>query len=228
MKEADDAFAALKGLKGGKLTIGVVSTAKYFAPKLLAQFARGHPEVELRLSVNNREAIVRQLDANEIDIAVMGQPPRHLDTVSVPFARHPLSIIAAPDHPLARRRRIPLRSLETETFLMREPGSGTRSAMEHYFHEQGVHVRAGMEMSSNETIKQAVMADMGVAFISEHTIALEVAAGQLCVLKVQGLPVQRRWHVVHLQAKRLSPAAAAFKTFMLKEGSELLKLWPQG
>jgi DNA-binding transcriptional LysR family regulator len=228
LKEADDAFAALKGLRGGMLRIGVVSTAKYFAPKLLAQFARGHPEVEIKLAVNNREAVVRQLDLNEIDIAVMGQPPRHLETLAVPFARHPLSIIAAPDHPLASRKRIPLRALESETFLVREPGSGTRSAMEHYFHDQGVRVRVGMEMSSNETIKQAVMAGMGVAFISEHTIGLELAAGQLCVLKVEGLPVLRRWYVVHLEAKRLSPAAAAFKKFMLDEGSALLRKWPQG
>ena len=228
LKEADDAFAALKGLRGGLLRIGVVSTAKYFAPKLLAQFARSHPEIELRLAVNNREAVVRQLDLNEIDLAVMGQPPRHLETVAVPFARHPLSIIAAPDHALASRKRIPLRALETETFLVREPGSGTRSAMEHYFQEQGVTVRVGMEMSSNETIKQAVMAGMGIAFISEHTIGLELASSQLCVLKVEGLPVLRRWYVVHLEAKRLSPAAAAFKKFMLEEGSALLKQWPQG
>ena len=228
LKEADDAFAALRGLRGGLLRIGVVSTAKYFAPKLLAQFARSHPEVELKLAVNNREAVVRQLDLNEVDLAVMGQPPRHLDTVAVAFARHPLSIIAAPDHPLASRKRIALRSLESETFLVREPGSGTRSAMEHYFQDQGVRVRVGMEMSSNETIKQAVMAGMGVAFISEHTIGLELAAGQLCVLKVEGLPVLRRWYVVHLEAKRLSPAAAAFKKFMLDEGSALLKQWPQG
>ena len=228
LKEADDAFAALKGLRGGLLRIGVVSTAKYFAPKLLAQFARSHPEIELRLAVNNREAVVRQLDLNEIDLAVMGQPPRHLETVAVPFARHPLSIIAAPDHALASRKRIPLRALESETFLVREPGSGTRSAMEHYFQEQGVKVRVGMEMSSNETIKQAVMAGMGIAFISEHTIGLELASSQLCVLKVEGLPVLRRWYVVHLEAKRLSPAAAAFKKFMLEEGSALLKQWPQG
>ncbi len=228
LKEADDAFAALKGLRGGLLRIGVVSTAKYFAPKLLAQFARSHPEIELRLAVNNREAVVRQLDLNEIDLAVMGQPPRHLETVAAPFARHPLSIIAAPEHALASRKRIPLRALETETFLVREPGSGTRSAMEHYFQEQGVKVRVGMEMSSNETIKQAVMAGMGIAFISEHTIGLELASSQLCVLKVEGLPVLRRWYVVHLEAKRLSPAAAAFKKFMLEEGSALLKQWPQG
>jgi DNA-binding transcriptional LysR family regulator len=228
LKEADDAFAALRGLKGGKLSIGVVSTAKYFAPRLLAQFARGSPEIELRLSVNNRDAVVRQLEANEIDIAVMGQPPAHLQARATAFARHPLSIIAAPDHPLAGRKRVPLRALERETFLMREPGSGTRSAMESFFRGQGVRVRAGMEMSSNETIKQAVMAGMGVAFISEHTIGLERSAGQLCVLRVEGLPVLRRWFVVHLQAKRLSPAAAAFEQFMLEQGSALMKLWPQG
>jgi DNA-binding transcriptional LysR family regulator len=228
LKDAEDVCAAMKGLKGGRLVIGVVSTAKYFAPRLLAVFNTRHPDVELKLSVNNREAVVQMLAENEVDLALMGTPPRQLDTVASPFARHPLVVIAAPDHPLAGRKRIPLSALEKETFLVREPGSGTRSAMERFFGERGVKIRVAMEMSSNETIKQAVMAGMGVSFLSQHTIGLELAAGQLVVLKVEGLPVMRQWHVVHRAEKRLPPAAEAFKAFMLKEGAELLRLWPQG
>ena len=228
LRDADASLAALKGMRGGKITIGVVSTAKYFAPKLLAAFAQRHPEVDLKLVVNNREAVIAQLTDNEVDLAVMGTPPRQLDTVAAPFAKHPLVVIAAPSHPLAQRKRIPLSALENETFLVREPGSGTRSAMERFFSDRGIKLRVGMEMSSNETIKQAVMAGMGVSFLSQHTIGLEVATGQLVILKVEGLPVVRQWYVVHRGEKRLLPAAEAFKAFMLKEGAEFLKHWPQG
>src|SRR5690349_21361700 len=162
IKDAEDILGAMKGLEGGRLTIGVVSTAKYFAPKLLAMFNERHPNLELKLQVNNREAVVQMLSRNEIDVAVMGTAPRQLDTVAAPFARHPLVVIAHPGHPLAHRKRIPLSALERETFIVREPGSGTRSAMEHFFSERRIRVRVGMEISSNETIKQAVMAGMGV------------------------------------------------------------------
>jgi DNA-binding transcriptional LysR family regulator len=205
----------------------VVSTAKYFAPKLLAQFRSQQPAVEIKLLVNNREAVVQYLSANEIDIAIMGQPPRQLETVAHAFAKHPLVIVGPPDHPLARRKRIPLEALEDEPFLVREQGSGTRSAMEHFMRERGARLKIGMEMSSNETIKQAVMAGMGLSFISQHTIGLELMTGQLIVLKVEGLPVMRQWYVVHRQEKRLSPAAEAFKAFVLKEGADFLRQWPQ-
>jgi DNA-binding transcriptional LysR family regulator len=227
LKDAEDAFAGLKGLRGGKVSIAVVSTAKYFAPKLLAQFRSQQPAVEIKLLVNNREAVVQYLSANEIDIAIMGQPPRQLETVAHAFAKHPLVIVGPPDHPLARRKRIPLEALEDEPFLVREQGSGTRSAMEHFMRERGARLKIGMEMSSNETIKQAVMAGMGLSFISQHTIGLELMTGQLIVLKVEGLPVMRQWYVVHRQEKRLSPAAEAFKAFVLKEGADFLRQWPQ-
>jgi DNA-binding transcriptional LysR family regulator len=228
IKDAEEILGAMKGLQGGRLTIGVVSTAKYFAPKLLAMFNERHPNLELKLQVNNREAVVQMLAGNEIDVAVMGTAPRRLDTVAAPFARHPLVVIAHPGHPLAHRKRIPLTALEAETFIVREPGSGTRSAMERFFTERRIKVRVGMEISSNETIKQAVMAGMGVSFISQHTIGLELATDQLVMLKVEGLPVMRQWCIVHRTEKRLSPAADTFKRFMLKEGAELLKQWPQG
>lgn len=227
LKDAQDSLASLKGLRGGRITIAVVSTAKYFAPKLLVLFTQQHPEVELKLTVNNREAVVRQLAGNDVDLAIMGTAPRTLDAVAEPFARHPLVVVAAPNHPLAARKRIPLQALEAETFLVREPGSGTRSAMERFFSNHHIKPRIGMEMSSNETIKQAVMAGLGISFISQHTMGLELATDQLKILRVEGLPVMRQWNVVHRQEKRLSPAAQAFKAFVLKEGAEFLKQWPQ-
>jgi DNA-binding transcriptional LysR family regulator len=227
LQEAEDAFAALRGLRRGRLAVGVVSTAKYFAPKLIAMFSEKHPEIEMKLSVQNREGVVALLAANEIDLAIMGQPPGDLETSAVVFAPHPLVVIAPPGHPLARRSKVPLSALAAETFLVREPGSGTRAAMERFFAQRGITVRVGAEMSSNETIKQAVMAGMGLSFISEHTIALEVAARRLAVVRVEGLPVMRRWHVVRRRDKRLSPAAEAFEGFVLGEGAAFLARWPE-
>lgn len=223
VRQADATLDALKGLKGGRLTIAVVSTAKYFAPQLLARFRKAYPDVELHLGVNNREAVVDQLAGNAVDLAIMGQPPRLPESLAEPFAKHPLVIIAAPDHPLVRRHDIPVSAIANETFIVREPGSGTRSAMEHFFAEHGVAPRVGMEMPSNETIKQAVMAGMGIGFLSRHTVGLELEAKRLVVLDVCGLPVMRQWFVVHLAAKRLAPVALAFKAFVLEHGRPLLE-----
>jgi len=223
LKEAGDALAALQGLHAGQLEIAVVSTAKYFAPHLLAEFRRRHSEVNLRLMVSNREAVVRALQENRTDLVVMGQPPRGLEVDAKVFARHPLAIIAAPDHSLARRKRLRLADLANEDFLIREEGSGTRSAMERFFSRHGVRLRATTVMSSNETIKQAVIAGMGIAFLSMHTIGLELKAGRLITLPVTGTPVMREWHVIHLARKRLSPAAQRFKEFLLEDGPALVR-----
>jgi len=223
LKDAQDTLDALKGLQGGHLNLGVTSTAKYFAPQLLARFRKLHPALHFRLAVSNREAVIEQLARNEVDLAIMGRPPEGLATVADPFAPHPFVIIAAPDHPLAGRRRIAVAKLADETFLVREQGSGTRSAMQHFVDEHGLAIRVGMEMTSNETIKQAVMAGIGVSFLSRHTIGLELESAKLVILDVRGLPEMRRWFVVHLAAKRLSPTALAFKDFVLKHGRDVLR-----
>lgn len=222
LREADEVLAAMKGAGGGELSISTVSTAKYHVPMLLAEFRRRHPEVRVRLSVSNREQVVRDLTDNSVDLAIMGTPPRGLDTIAVPFARHPIAIIAAPGHALARRKRLPLAQLAGETFLIRERGSGTRSAMERVFRERRFHPRETIEMSSNETIKQAVMAGMGMSFLSLHTVGLEVAARRLVVLDVSGTPVMRDWYVIHRERKRLSPVAGAFKTFLIERGAKAI------
>jgi DNA-binding transcriptional LysR family regulator len=212
-----------RGVGGGELSIAVTSTAKYFAPRLLAEFRRSHPDVRLRLAVSNREAVIRELADNAVDLVIMGRPPRGIDTEAAPFALHPIAIIAAPDHPLAGRKRMPLERLAGETFLIRERGSGTRAAMEHVFAERAFRARETLEMSSNETIKQAVMAGMGIAFLSTHTIRLELRAGRLALLAVSGLPVMREWYVIHRRGKRLTPAAQAFKAFLLEQGAALIE-----
>ena len=222
LREANEALDAIKGVRGGRLSIGVVSTAKYFAPRLLAEFRKRHPGIELNLAVHNREIIVRQLADNEIDLAIMGQPPQEFATVAEGFADHPLVIIAPPDHPLAKEKKIAPAQLDQETFLIRESGSGTRGTMERYFADAGVAPRQFIEMVGNETIKQAVMAGLGLSFISAHTVSLECEVGRLVKLTVAGTPVVRRWFVVHRAEKELLPVANTFREFLLAEAPELM------
>ena len=223
LKDAEDTLDGLKGLRRGRINLAVVSTAKYFVPQLLAQFGRDFPELEIRLAVNNRISVIEQLVANEVDLAIMGRSPQSLDTVAEPFAQNPHVVIASREHPLAARRDILVETIAKENFIVREPGSGTRLAMEQFFEQLGLRCNVGMEMASNETIKQAVMAGMGVSFISRHTIELELQTQRLVVLDVRGTPVVRQWHVAHLAKKRLSPTASAFKQFVLPQGRELLR-----
>jgi DNA-binding transcriptional LysR family regulator len=222
LREADEALDAIKGVRGGRLSIGVISTAKYFAPRLLAEFLHRKPGIELDLRVNNREAVVRLLADNEIDLAIMGQPPQDFATVAEGFADHPLVIIAAPDHPLAARKQIAPALLGDETFLIREAGSGTRATMERYFADAGIAPRHMMELGNNETIKQAAMAGLGIAFISAHAVSLECNVGRLVRLPVTGTPIIRRWFVVHRADKELLPVAETFRAFLLAEAPALL------
>jgi LysR family transcriptional regulator, low CO2-responsive transcriptional regulator len=185
-------------------------------------FRRRYPELELRLAVHNREQIVQQLADNQIDLAVMGRPPQDVATEAETFAEHPLTMIAAAEHPLCQKALVEPADLTGETFLIREQGSGTRSAMEQYFAEAGIEPRLSLEMTGNETIKQSVMANMGIAFLSEHAVGLEMSVGRLGRLRMEGLPVMRRWYVVHLKEKRLSPVASAFREFLLSEGAGLI------
>jgi DNA-binding transcriptional LysR family regulator len=227
LKDAEDTLDRLKGVRAGRITVGIVSTAKFFAPRLLAGFLREHPGVDVNLIEGNKQALVDLLHRNELDLAVMGTPPRELDTRSEPFAAHPLGIVGGATHPYAALSSVPPPLLARERFLVREPGSGTRSAMDRYFRDQRIEPAAVMEIHSNETIKQAVIAGMGLAFLSLHTTATEVAAGTLRILEVPGLPLVRRWQLVNLRAKLLSPAAEALRYYILERGEALLaQLFP--
>jgi len=195
--------------------VAVTSTAEYFAPGLLAEFRKVQPDVRIRLVIDNRDTVNRLLASNEVDVAIMGRPPAELDAESVPFAPHPLVIIGAAGHPLAGRPLVKFEDLAGETLIVREAGSGTRTAMESFFTEHGLKPRIGMEMGSNESIKQAVVAGLGISFISQHTLGLELKIGRIAMLKVEGTPVIRRWHVVRHRNKRLTPALGAFWDFVL-------------
>ncbi len=189
----------------------------------MARFRAEHPGIEVRLAIGgNREQLVALLQANEVDLAIMGRPPRELATRAEPFAVHPHVIVTPPDHPLVKAGHAPAAALADYEFLIREEGSGTRAAMEKFFADHRLAPRVAMEMTSNETIKQAVMAGMGISFLSLHTIGLELKAGLIAVPDIEGLPLAKRWYIVNTLAKTLSPAAEAFRYFMLEEAERYL------
>jgi DNA-binding transcriptional LysR family regulator len=223
LAEAEAVLTELKGLQRGKLNISVVSTANYFAPQLLAVFCRRFDNITLSLNVANRETLLAQLKDNEMDMAIMGQPPDGQDIEAAPFMDNPLVVVASPSHPLARARDITPAQLASATFIVREPGSGTRGAMERYFQLHGMTLHTGMEMSTTEAIKQAVQAGMGLAVVSRHTIALELETRRLIILDVMDFPILRHWYVAHRKGKRLSAVAQAFKEFLLGEAAQLLE-----
>jgi DNA-binding transcriptional LysR family regulator len=216
------ALDELKGLERGKLNISVVSTAKYFAPNLLAKFCQRYSGVTVSLNVSNRETVLKQLADNVTDLAIMGHPPDNQDIAAESFMENPLVVIAPPDHPLCKLRRIPVKRLGQETFLVREPGSGTRGVMERFFAAHQISINRGMETDTNEAIKQAVQAGMGLGIMSLHTAELELLTNRLKVLDVQDFPIIRHWHVVHRKNKRLSSVAQAFREFLLKEAPGLM------
>jgi DNA-binding transcriptional LysR family regulator len=223
MREADEAIARLKGVTGGRLNVAVISAGDYFFPRVLAAFGSSHPGITFNLTVHNREGLLRHLADNLTDLAVMVRPPGDMDIVAVPFAPHPYVIVAAPDHPLAGAHQIPRGALNQERFLLRERGSDTWNSMREVFGRQFPRLNIAMQIHSTETIKQAVLAGMGIAFLSAHTIGLDLLAGNLVVLDVQGFPAMLNWYLVHNRTKRLPPVAAAFRDYLLREGASLIE-----
>ncbi len=219
MREADEAMDRLKGIAGGKLNVSVISAGDYFFPRLVAEFIERHAGITLALTVHNREELLRALADNSIDLAVMVRPPEDADTVHEAFAPHAYVLVAAASHPLARTRGIPVERVLRERFVMRERGSDTWIAMQEAFGRRARNVDVAMEIRSNETIKQAVLAGMGISFMSAHAVVPEVRSGQLAVLDVVGFPAQRNWFVVHRRSKRLPPVALAFKAFLMDEAA---------
>ena len=219
MRDFNESVRAIGAGEGGRLSVGAVSTAKYFAPRLIAAFVRSRPRLDLRFLIGNRDATVESLRDGEIEVALAGRPPRDLAVEAFPLGPHPYVLIAAPDHRLAGVRGLVRMDLEGESFLFRESGSGTRSLFENFIGDTAIKpVQMGMELGSNETIKQATMAGLGIALISAHTIAAEVASGRLVCLDVEGLPILRQWYVVSRSDRTLSQAARAFRDFAVREG----------
>ena len=221
--EMDDVLDKLKGFAGGRLKIAAISSANYFAPKLLGTFHQRFPDVSVSMDVTNQKAVLRQVIDNEVDMAIMGQPPKDSHVEALPFMDNPLIIVAPPDHRLAPRKRIAQKELEKEVFLTREPGSGTRGAMERFFRQQKLKLTTGMAMGSLSSIKQGVQAGLGLGLLPRGAVRLELELGHLVELSVKGLPIQRHWYVVLHKGKRLSLAAEEFKSLLTNEAVDLLE-----
>ncbi|MEX3814484.1 LysR substrate-binding domain-containing protein [Paraburkholderia sp. BR13439] len=217
----EESLDQLRDTKQGKLKVSLVSgTANPLALQLIAKFTRAFPGVTVSLSVGNRECVLNELATNETDVAIMGAPPEGQGLVAVHVASNPLVMIAPPDHALARERRIALSTIERETFLMRESGSGTRRAVERFFAEHRINLRPGMEVSSNEAIKWAVQAGMGLSVVALATIMAELETLRLKVLDVENFPILRYLYLVHRESKQLSSAACAFRESLMSGAQE--------
>ena len=223
LDELEGVLNRIKGLSGGRLLLSVATTANYFIPGLLGSFSRRFPDVTVSLDVTNRETLLQQLHENTVDLVIMGKPPTEADVEADAFLDNPLVVVAPPTHPLAGTSNIPLARLQEEIFLVREHGSGTRIAMERFFSEREMKLKTGMEVGSNEAIKQSVQAGLGLGLLSRVTIEQELMLKRLVVLDVAGFPIMRHWFVVHRKGKRLSLAAQTFRELLLQEAGTLLK-----
>ena len=203
-----------QGLKQGKLRLAVVTTAKYFAPRLLGPFCTLYPGIDVSLKVSNRERLLERLGDNQDDLYVLGQPPEGLDAVDEPFLDNPLVVLAPANHPLAGRKNISLARMAKEPFIIREPGSGTRIAVERLFRKHKLALNVRMELGSNEAIKQAIVGGLGISVLSRHTLALDAAVGQFVILDVKHFPILRQWHAVYPAGKQLSIVAQTFLEYL--------------
>ena len=215
MEALNEAMEQFRGLERGMLRLAVVSTANYFLPRLIGEFHARHPGVRVSLQVANRSEVLAALAENSTDLAITGRPPESAEVVAQHFMDNPLVVIAAPGHALAGDTPIPLTTLAEQVLVVREPGSGTRAAIERHFAAHGLTVRAGCELGTNEALKQAVRAGLGLGVVSAQTIELELETRCLVVLPVEGFPIMRRWYVLHRASKRLSAAANTFREMLL-------------
>jgi len=220
--EMDDVLNKMKGLAGGKLRIAAISSANYFAPKLLGVFHQRFHDVGVSMDVTRQQSVLKQVADNEVDMAIMGQPPEGMNVDAIAFMENPLIIVAPPGHRLAKQKNIALKQMEEEIFLTREPGSGTRGAMHRFFRQHKLKLTTGMEMGSLEGIKQAVQAELGVGLLPGGAVETELKLKKLVVLNIKGMPIKRHWYVVLHKGKRLSAAADAFKSLLVDEAEELL------
>ncbi len=214
-----DTLADMKGKVAGPLKVAVVTSAKFFMPHFLGRFVHEYPEVQPQLTVTNRSRVLERLADNLDDFVVLGQIPEHLDLVAIPFLENPLVMAAHPEHPLVGENNIPIGHLANERFLLRESGSGTRTSTERLFVEYGLQLHPYMELGSSEAIKQAIMANLGISIVPLGSLELELDAKRIAILDVEGFPMRRMWHAVHLGGKQLGLTAATFLKFLVSEST---------
>jgi DNA-binding transcriptional LysR family regulator len=216
MKVAD-----LKGTKQGRLSLAVITTAKYFAPRLLGSFCEKYPGIDVSLTVTNHQEIVKRMIENQDDLYILSQPPEDLDISSQPFLDNPLVVLAPKTHHLVGRKNIPIKALNDQPFIMREPGSGTRVAVQNLFAKNKVSVKVRLELGSNEAIKHAIAGGLGISVLSQHCLTTETNNSELAILDIQNFPIMRRWYVTYLSGKQLSIIAQTFLEFLLVETKKM-------
>ena len=221
-QQAEEELAALQGVTSGTLRIGAVTTAEHLLPPLLVPFTMKRPDVHLKLQVGNRSEIISMLARHEIDLAIMGTPPRELRTNAARFARHPMAFVASPTHPLMKKKRLTLGDIKGANLMVRERGSGTRTAVERLLRDAGHPLEFGSEVSSNEAIKRMVSAGLGLGFLSVHACGLEFEAGLLAILPMAGNPVEADWQIMHLTDQPIPKVAASFQDFVIEKGQDLV------
>lgn len=207
-------LAALQGLEKGTLKLATLATVKYFIPRLLGDFCAKHPGIDIVLFIGNRESLLDRLARNQDDLYILGQPPEHMNVITEPFADNLLVVVASPSHPLAQEKDIDPARLRDVSFILREPGSGTRLAFEKFFEQLGFELNVRMELGSNEAVKQVVAGGLGVAVLSASTLRAELASGELTILDIRGLPLRRKWHAVYPIGKQLTPSSKAFMEYL--------------
>jgi DNA-binding transcriptional LysR family regulator len=221
--DVEETIEQMKTLKQGHLKLAVASTANHFVIRLLARFAKVYPKIRISLDVTNRSSLLSLLDSNECDMVIMGNPPKGHNLTSVPLLENPLVVVACPEHDLANKKQVSLTELAKQEFVIREQGSGTRSAVERFFIEHQLHFKTKMDMSNNRAIKHAAEEDLGLAIVSMHTLELELKAKTLKIVNVEGFPIYRHWYLVQREGKRLSPIATAFKEYIMQEADEIIE-----
>ncbi len=223
LDQLEMAVADLKGLKQGRLRVAVITTAKYFVPRLLGPFCQRYPGIDVSLQVTNHEHIINRLNDNLDDLYVMSQLPENIDITSELILENPLIVLAPADHPLVQEKNISLERLAAEPFIMREPGSGTRKVVQSLFDEHQLFLKVRLDLGSNEAIKQAIVGGLGISVLSAHTLALEGSTSRLAILDVEKFPIERYWYAVYPSGKQLSIVARAFLDYLLKEGRQVVE-----
>ncbi len=227
LEQFEMAIADLKGMKQGHLRLAVITTAKYFVPRLLGPFCQRYPGIDISLKVTNHQSIQERMMNNEDDLYIISQAPEQPDLKIYPFLENPLVVIAPKNHPLVGKRNIPIKDLEGEQFIMRETGSGTRQAVQQLLDKHDVSVQVRLELGSNEAIKQAIAGGLGISVLSVHTIISEGTTGEFAILDVEHFPIERHWYVAHLAGKQLSVVTETFLNYLLEESQEMAqKLLP--
>jgi DNA-binding transcriptional LysR family regulator len=223
LSDLEDSLAGMRSLDSGRLRLAVGTTVKYFAPRMLTEFVRRHPGLEVSLQIHNRRALIERLAANEDDLYIFADPPESGEFVTQAILPNPMVVFARADHPLAHAKGISFARLAREPLLMREAGSGTRRAAEAMFGRHRFSPRVSMELGSDEAVKQAILAGLGVSILSRHTLGIDTEQSQLICLDVDGFPLERHWQFVYPVGKQLSAVAQGFMDLVRVEARQLVR-----